>query len=406
MEAFSLVNDSTGWILGWTLVHSLWQGALVAGGLALVLRFVPGARARLRAAISWGALLLVIGLAGATWALVDTEWRGHAACWESEDYARAHAGLCASHAVPAARAMLSEGEKGGVAMPLQWVRRMAMPVPGSVRSLSLDLTGNVPWIVAIWSLLGIAAALRLGLGLRLLRGVLERARPLGRDDLDGIVLRVGREMRVHEIVELRESAELSTPAVAGWRRPVILVPRGMADALEPDQLADVLTHELVHVRGRHFAVNLAQRTLDCLCILNPFALWISSRIREEREVHCDRLAAGPPAGGRRRYVETLLELEQLRTPTSPALVGLVGEGSLMRRIRRLAEAPGGPGEGRLRQTLCASTVALVTMIIVAQISMTTVALTSWAVMSHDIDLRHAAAAEVETSLLAPTRQVS
>lgn len=64
MNAGGWVDGSAGWILGWTLLHSLWQGALVAGGLALVLRFVPGSMARLRIATAWGALLLVMGLAG------------------------------------------------------------------------------------------------------------------------------------------------------------------------------------------------------------------------------------------------------------------------------------------------------------------------------------------------------
>lgn len=386
-----MIDASLGWILGWTLVHSLWQGAVVAAGLALVLRFVPGAYARLRAAVSWGALLLVIGLAAGTWVLVDMEWKGHVACWESEAFVREHPGLCFSHAVPAARLLLDEHGKHDVAGPLEWTRRLAIPVPGSVRHLSIDLTGGVGWLAGIWGLLAVGAALRLGFGLRLLRGVLERASPLSRDDVDGVVRRVHGDLRVGPPVEIRESEEISTPAVAGWRRPIILMPRGMADALEPEQLTDVFAHELIHVRGRHFAVNLGQRALDCLCLLNPFALWISSRIREEREAHCDSLAAGPPAGARRRrYAETLLELEQLRGPANPALVGLVGEGKLLRRIRRLADSAGDRRAGQTRRAVLAGGAALAMVTAVAWFSMTMVALTSWAVMSHDIDLREAA----------------
>jgi len=241
------------------------------------------------------------------------------------------------------------------------------------------------------------ALFRLAVGLRLLRGVIGRSRPVVRPVLDERLRRLAGELGVDRPVELRETDEISTPAVAGWRGSVILVPRGMADMLTPEQLEDVLTHELVHVKRRHFALNLGQRALDALCVFNPFVLWISGRIREEREVHCDRVAAGQPAGGRRRYVETLLELEHLRGPASPALLGLLGEGSLLRRVRRLAETSAAVDRaaGRaadLRRGLLACAAALLTVLVVAQFSLTMVSLTSWSVMSHDIAQRRAAEA--------------
>ena len=384
----TLVSASTGWILGWTLFHSLWQGALVAGGLALFFRLVPGSRARLRSAAAWCALLLLVGLGVTTWALVDTEWRGHVACWESEAFAVENPALCASHAVPAAREALGDASKSDEVMPLSWIRRLALPVPLTVRAMSLEATGLVAGLALLWGTFVAAALLRLAVGLRLVGRILRRSRPMRGDALEGLQRRLKMDFQTPGArVLIRESPDLSTPAVAGWRRPVILVPSGMPEALGPDRLADVLAHELVHVRERHFVVNLGQRALDCLCVVNPFALWISRRIREEREVHCDRVASDHPAGGRRRYVETLIELEHLRSPGSPALVGLVGEGGLLRRIRRLSESTEAPRRGRIRRGALAAAVAVATIGIVVHASMTVVALTSWSVMSHDIAQR-------------------
>lgn len=392
------VDASIGWILGWTLIHSLWQGALVAGGLALVLRFVPGSLGRLRSAIAWGALALVVGLAAVTWVLVDTEFRAHTACWESDDFARGHALLCASHAVPIAHAeldaTLGNGWKDRVATPTSWVSRLALPVPPSVRTASLAATGGMALLAGAGAAFAWLALFRLLCGLGLLRGVLRRSRPVRRSDLDARLRRLADELNVAGPIELRETDDVSTPAVAGWRRSIILVPRGMTDRLTTGQIDDVLIHELAHVRGRHFAVNLAQRTLDALCVFNPFVLWISRRIREEREVHCDRVAAGA-ADGCRRYVETLIELEQLRGPTSPALLGLLGEGNLLRRIRRLVDASPRTGQtyrrsGGSRRILLAGAAGLATVLVVAQASLTMVSLTSWSVMSHDIAQRRAA----------------
>ena len=55
--------------LGWTLLHSLWQGALVAAVLAGALLLLRRQRAEVRYAASAGALGLVVALAGLTFGL-------------------------------------------------------------------------------------------------------------------------------------------------------------------------------------------------------------------------------------------------------------------------------------------------------------------------------------------------
>src|SRR3954468_10214652 len=52
--------------LGWTLVHSLWQGGIVAGVLAAMLRAMRTAPAATRYAASCGALAVLLLAAVAT----------------------------------------------------------------------------------------------------------------------------------------------------------------------------------------------------------------------------------------------------------------------------------------------------------------------------------------------------
>src|SRR6266487_2113487 len=52
--------------LGWTLIHSLWQCALAAAGLAALLTVVPARAARSRYALSVATLLLMVALPLAT----------------------------------------------------------------------------------------------------------------------------------------------------------------------------------------------------------------------------------------------------------------------------------------------------------------------------------------------------
>ena len=388
MSWLGFIDTSTGWILGWTIIHSLWQGAFVAAGLALVLRIVPGSMVRLRATLSWGAFALMLTLASGSWLLIEAEWRGHAACWDSEAYALRNAPLCAGHAVPAAREAIGRANGALNRTAVSWRERASF----AARPFFLSTTGGVSVFALVAGSLALVAVCRFLLGVRLLRRIVSRALPPRDLVVLALAHRMRRELRVHAPVRIRVSRDISTPAVAGWRRPIILLPEGMAEMLEHTQLADVLAHELVHVRGRHFAVNLGQRVLDCVCMFNPFALWISGRIREEREVHCDRVAAGPLRAANRSYIETLLRLETMRGPTGPALIGLVGEGRLLRRVRRLLDTPSVSPRSRLRTASIAGLVSVALVVLMALVSVATVSITSWAVMSHDIQVRTAATA--------------
>lgn len=383
-------------IVAWTIVHSVWQAALVACALGLVLRFVPGVMPRLRTALATGSLVLVASLAVGVWGSLVTDWRQHEACWQSDAYADAHVGLCASHGVARPEdAVVEETGKSRAALPWAGPLPAGMRAP-ALRRAALALTDSraLRLIGLLCGIVGAGALLRLLADLYLLRRLIRRSRALEdphlRLRLDGLRERMG----VRRPIEVRESGDIGTPAVAGWRRPVILLPNDMAGTLEPSELDSVLSHELVHVRRRHFILNLAQRTLESLFAWNPFMLWISGRVREEREALCDATAAGPPEAitDRRRYAETLLRLERLRTPARVTSIGLLGEGSLLRRVRRLTEsAPPGPFVRARRIGSAALTVAAA-LLVVGPVSVYSTAVSSYAVMERDISVREQATA--------------
>ena len=61
MNAQALVEQ-----IGWTLVHTMWQGVVVAAVLMLVLRVMRCASASARYIASCAAMMLVVAAAGAT----------------------------------------------------------------------------------------------------------------------------------------------------------------------------------------------------------------------------------------------------------------------------------------------------------------------------------------------------
>lgn len=280
--------------LGWALVHSLWQDALVAAGLISLLTFMPARAARARYAIATAALGLMLAL-------------------------------------PVATALRLYGASDGV-----------IPSAPAFMTLTVQVRSGIeptlPWLVAVWlaGVLMLSAQLASGwLTTRRLATAGTRAVP---DAWQRAFDRLAAQLRVSRPVRLLASAMVQVPAVIGWWRPVILIPVSVltGGGLTPLQLDALLVHELAHVRRHDYLVNLLQSVIEALLFYHPAVWWVSSRVREEREHCCDDLAVAA-CGDARFYATALLTMEQLRA--GPVLAIAASGGSLVARVRRLV-APG------------------------------------------------------------------
>lgn len=94
------------------------------------------------------------------------------------------------------------------------------------------------------------------------------------------------------------------PAVAGFARPVVFIPRWVV-ALDAASQRLLLAHEVEHVRRRDTMLLMAGAIVTALVPWNPVAWWLASRLRVAVELDCDRrvLAEHPDV---RPYVDLLL----------------------------------------------------------------------------------------------------
>ncbi|NNE00813.1 MAG: hypothetical protein HKN47_26155 [Pirellulaceae bacterium] len=86
------------------------------------------------------------------------------------------------------------------------------------------------------------------------------------------------------------SERVRVAAVAGFWKPVVLLPASWLSELPPDVLQAVIAHELAHIRRYDVWANLLQRVLETLLFYHPVVWWLSGRVRWERELCCDELA--------------------------------------------------------------------------------------------------------------------
>lgn len=134
-----------------------------------------------------------------------------------------------------------------------------------------------------------------------------------------IARRIGiRSARVFSSTHIREAA------VVGFWRPMVLLPASWLTAFPTDVLEAVIAHELAHIRRYDVWVNLLQRIVETLLFYHPAVWWLSNRIRLEREMCCDVLAA-EITGDRGDYAIALEQIGKLQARgtlhLSPAFMG-------------------------------------------------------------------------------------
>lgn len=140
--------------------------------------------------------------------------------------------------------------------------------------------------------------------------------------------------------EVKESAHVSAPLVAGFLRPSILIPVGLHERLSRSQLALVLRHELAHVRRGDAWLLLVQRLIEAVYFYNPVVHLMARRVERERERSCDDRAVQPdPARATNiDYADCLVDISRsMVARRAPALgVGAIRAPSELRaRVERL-----------------------------------------------------------------------
>lgn len=99
--------------------------------------------------------------------------------------------------------------------------------------------------------------------------------------------RVAGDMGVARRVALRIGPEDLVPMVAGFRQPVVLLPRGFLEVNPGEQAIQVLRHELAHVNRRDDWTNLIQQAIRAVLFFHPAVRWIGGRLSLDREIACD-----------------------------------------------------------------------------------------------------------------------
>jgi TonB family protein len=143
--------------------------------------------------------------------------------------------------------------------------------------------------------------------------------------------------RVADGLEVRTAKGLLEPALVGVVRPVLLLPRGIAEHLSEAQLAAVLEHELAHWRRRDNLTAAAHMLVEAVFWFHPLVWWIGARLVEERERACDEAVVRAGHDGR-TYAEGILNVCERYVASALKCAAGISGADLKRRVIEIARS--------------------------------------------------------------------
>ncbi|MEM9415170.1 MAG: M56 family metallopeptidase [Planctomycetota bacterium] len=116
-----------------------------------------------------------------------------------------------------------------------------------------------------------------------------------------------------------ETTAVAGPTLLGVFRPTLLLPPGLADALDNAALGLIFRHELYHQRGRDNLANWLLTLLRALHWFNPLAWWAIAQLRTQRELARDSqtLDNESPDHGPAQYADALLAVVRFAVEQPP-----------------------------------------------------------------------------------------
>jgi beta-lactamase regulating signal transducer with metallopeptidase domain len=191
------------------------------------------------------------------------------------------------------------------------------------------------WLVELWFAGVVLLSLRSAGGILLVERLRRKETLPITEDLLEICQILQERMGLTRAVHYCESLHLDAPAVAGWIRPVVLLPVRALSGLTAAQLEAVIAHELAHIQRYDAFVNLFQVGVETLLFYHPAVWWLGKRVRAERE-HCCDDAAVALCGNPLTYAHALTRMAESKA--APQLAMAVNRSPLVERIARLLGA--------------------------------------------------------------------
>jgi bla regulator protein blaR1 len=209
-------------------------------------------------------------------------------------------------------------------------------------SLNDTLTSILPFASILYLLLLALPVVRFIISLRQVMHI--RTKKIKKIEIQWrlFVKKMSDYLEIHKPVQVWISETISTPVTVGFLKPVILVPLAAVNQLNTQQMEAVLLHELAHIKRYDYLVNIITVIIKTIFYFNPFTRSLANVIEEEREKSCDEWVLQYQYDAF-AYSSALLALEQMkRHSLQLALAAASNRELLLERIKKIMGIPSAP----------------------------------------------------------------
>lgn len=149
------------------------------------------------------------------------------------------------------------------------------------------------------------------------------------------VQKVAAQMGIKKPVHIWVSEFITSPVTIGFLKPVILMPLAAINHLSVQQMESVLLHELSHIRRHDYFINLLINFIQTILYFNPFVKAFVRIIEKERERSCDETVLQFQYNSY-EYAAALLTLEKVNHTDQSFLLAASGnKNDLLHRIEAI-----------------------------------------------------------------------
>jgi beta-lactamase regulating signal transducer with metallopeptidase domain/Tol biopolymer transport system component len=170
--------------------------------------------------------------------------------------------------------------------------------------------------------------------------IVKRERPLVQQSTLELFEQCKARMGVQTLVAVVPSDQVVRPALFGFVRPRLLLPRQMLDTAGRNEMRYVFLHELAHLKRHDIYLAWVASLLQVLHWFNPLVWFAFHRMRTDRELACDALVlASIGEQESQEYGRAIVALLQRlsRSRPLPAMAGILeSKSQLKRRIAMIA----------------------------------------------------------------------
>lgn len=319
MNMVTIFSENVMHALGWSLIHSLWQGAIIALILAVLLLFFRKSSSSFRYRLSVGSLFLAFVLFFGTFIF-----------------------FYSNSSANEVEALVVDNEEI-IEIIIETTNPTATENANFLAVYADYFNTHLPFIVTLWLMGMVVFTLRFLGGLAFTQRLKYSQNSPMAFEWEEVMNEIKTRLNITQNIQLVESKLVNVPMVIGYLKPMVLLPFGVVNYLSISEVEAVLAHELAHIKRYDYLVNIIQSIIETLLFFHPAIWWISGEIRRERENCCDDLAL--EIVDNLTYAKALASLEQFRLNSiyqrKPqfSMAAITNKNQLLNRVQRILNQP-------------------------------------------------------------------